>query len=228
MQMLSITGKFKNLEIPLKNSFKNQYVFCQVKLKNWHPFWHVDMPIPKIGLPMACWHIKLNNWHDFGTLASQFDPPSLFLKGEELTLPKNLKKGRDGKIAKGQGGFCRKGGDAVSQGIFSSWGVANVTAMTFNYFQVIVFLFPFHVSLSLCFNSTVLLPVYRVYTSCLHNTVVSSCYRLHTSCLHRTGVTCFSLNMWFQFILEMCHQSGVNERLQTYSLTYGQSIMVCF
>ena len=204
MQKLSITGKFKNLEIPLKSSFKNQYVFCQVKLKNWHPFWHV------------------------GTLASQFDPPSLFFKGGGIDLTKNLKKGRDGKIAKGQGGFCRKGGDAVIQGIFSSWGVANVTAMTFNYIQVIVFLFPFHVSLSPCFNSTVLLPVYRVYTSCLHNTVVSSCYRLHTSCLHRIGVSCFSLNMWFQFILEMCHQSGVNERLQTYSLIYGQSIMVCF
>ena len=32
-------------------------------------------------------------------------------------------------------------GDAVSLGIFSSWGVTNVTTVTFNYIFVIVFLF---------------------------------------------------------------------------------------
>ena len=35
--------------------------------------------------------------------------------------------------------------DAVSLGIFSSWGVANVTAVTFNYILVIVFVFPLNV-----------------------------------------------------------------------------------
>ena len=89
-----------------------------------------------------------------------------------------------------------KEGDAVSLGIFSSWGVANVIAVTFNYILVIVFLFPLNIGVSPCFHCTVLVPVYRVYTSCFHNTVVSFCYRLHTSCLHHAGVTsCFSL--WF-------------------------------
>ena len=97
-----------------------------------------------------------------------------------------------------KGGFCRKGGDAVSLGIFSSWDVSNVTTVTFNYILVIVFLFPLNVGVSPCFHCTVLVPVYRVYTSCFHNAVVSSCYRLHTSCFHHAGVTsCFSLNTWF-------------------------------
>ena len=97
-----------------------------------------------------------------------------------------------------RGGFCGKGGDAVSLGIFSSWGVANVITVTFNYILVIVFLFPLNVGVSLCFHCTVLVPVYRVCTSCFHNTIFSSCYGLHTSCLHHGGVTsCFTLNIWF-------------------------------
>ena len=64
-----------------------------------------------------------------------------------------------GKFLKGRGdpkkgGFCRKAGDAVSLGIFSSWGVANV--LTFNYILVIVFLFPLNVGVSHCFHCTVL------------------------------------------------------------------------
>ena len=81
---------------------------------------------------------------------------------------------------------------------FSSWGVANVTTVTFSYILVIVFLFPLNVVVSSCFHfyCTVFVPVYRAYTSCFYNTVVSSCYRLHTSCFHDAGVTsCFSLNM---------------------------------
>ena len=102
------------------------------------------------------------------------------------------------KLLKCREGFCRKGGNAVSLVIFYSWGVTNVTTVTFNYILVIVFLFPLSVGVSPCFHCTVLVPVYRVYTYCFHNTVVSSCYRLHTSCLHHGGVTsCFSLNMWF-------------------------------
>ena len=89
-----------------------------------------------------------------------------------------------------------KEGDAVSLSIFSSWGVTNVTTITFSYILVIVLLFPLNVGVSPCFDCTVLVPVYRVYTSCFHNTVVSSCYRLHTSCLHHEGVTSFfSLNV---------------------------------
>ena len=93
------------------------------------------------------------------------------------------------KLLKGRGILTR--GDAVSLGIFSSWGVATVTTVTFNYLNL-------NVGVSPSFHCTVLVPVYRMYTSCFHNTVVSSCYRLHTSCLHDAGVTsCFSLNMWF-------------------------------
>ena len=41
------------------------------------------------------------------------------------------------KLLKGRGdpkkgGFCGKGGDTFSMGIFSSWGVVNVTTVTFN------------------------------------------------------------------------------------------------
>ena len=82
--------------------------------------------------------------------------------------------------------------------IFSSWGVANVTTVTFNYILIIVFLFLLNVGVSPCFHCTFLVPVHSVYTSFFHNTVVSSCYRLHASFLHHEGVTpCFSLNMWF-------------------------------
>ena len=107
------------------------------------------------------------------------------------------------KLLKGKGdpkkgGFCRKEGDAVSVVTFSSWGVANVSTVTFNYILVIVFLFPLNVCVSPCFHLSVLVLVYRMYTSCFHNTVVSSCHRLHTFCLDHAGVTlCFSLNMWF-------------------------------
>ena len=53
-------------------------------------------------------------------------------------------------------GFCGKGGgDAVSLGIFSSWGVANVNTVTFNYILVIVFLFPLNAGVSTCFHCTV-------------------------------------------------------------------------
>ena len=48
--------------------------------------------------------------------------------------------------------------------------MANVTAITFNYILVIVFLFPLNVGVSPCFHCTVLVPVYRVYTSYFHNT----------------------------------------------------------
>ena len=86
----------------------------------------------------------------------------------------------------------------VSLGIFSSWGVANVTTVTLNYILIIVLLFALNVGVSPCFHCSVLGPVYRMYTSCFHNTVVSSCYRLHTFCLHHASVnSCFSLNMWF-------------------------------
>ena len=130
------------------------------------------------------------------------------------------------KFLKGRGN--PKKGECCQPGNFSTWGVANVTTVTFNYILVLVLLFPLNVGVSPCFHCTVLVPAFSVYTSCFHNTVVSSCCRLHTSCLHDAGATsCFSLNMWFQFIIEMCHQSGVDERVHTYSLTYGQSI-ICF
>ena len=75
------------------------------------------------------------------------------------------------KLLKGRGDpkkgrFCRKWGDADSLAIFSSWGVANVITVTFNYILVIVFLFPLNVGVSPCFHGTVSVPVYRVYSSC--------------------------------------------------------------
>ena len=48
--------------------------------------------------------------------------------------------------------FCK--GDAVSLGIFSSWGLADL--LTFNYILVILFLFPLNVGVSHCFHCTVL------------------------------------------------------------------------
>ena len=86
-----------------------------------------------------------------------------------------------------------KEGDAVSLGISSSWGVANVTTATFNYILVKLSLFPLNADVSPRFHETVLAPVYRVNTSCIPNTVVSSNYRLHTFCLHPAGVTPFSV-----------------------------------
>ena len=71
--------------------------------------------------------------------------------------------------------------------IFSSWGVANITTVTFNYILIIVFLVPLNVGVSPCFHCAVLVSVYRVYTSCFYNTVFGSCY---------------SLNMWFYYILK--------------------------
>ena len=134
-------------------------------------------------------------------MCPQFEPPPFFKRvgggGEGvggIDLTKNPKKGEGGmqKLLKGRGdpkkgGFCRKGGDTFSMGIFSSWGVVNVTTVTFNQILVIVFLFPLNVGVSPCFHCTMysfssyLQDVYFLYTSCFHNTVVSSCYRLHTS-----------------------------------------------
>ena len=95
-----------------------------------------------------------------------------------------------GKYVSRRGGFCKKGRDAFSLGFLSSWRVANVTTVTFHFILVIVLLFPLNVGVSPCFHCTSLVLVYRV----------------HTSCLHHAGVTsCFGLNIWFQFILEMCH-----------------------
>ena len=73
--------------------------------------------------------------------------------------------------------------DAVSLGISSSWGVANVITVTFNYILLKASLFPLNVDVSPCFHGTVLAPVCRVNTSCIPNAVVSSCYRLHTACI---------------------------------------------
>ena len=70
------------------------------------------------------------------------------------------------KLLKGRGILIRGVGilwesrHAVSLGIFFSWGVANVTTVTFNYILVIVFLFPLNVGVSPCFHGTVSVPVY--------------------------------------------------------------------
>ena len=71
-----------------------------------------------------------------------------------LTLPKIPRKEGMGKFLKGRGGFCRKGGNAVTLGTFSGWGVANVLIL--NYILVIVFLFPSNVGVSHCFHCAVL------------------------------------------------------------------------
>ena len=124
-------------------------------------------------------------------------PPPTFEWGAGKTLPKTPRTGGWKNCWRVEE-FCRKGGNAVSLGIFSSWGVANVTTVTLNYILIIVLLFALNVGVSPCFHRSVLGPVYRMYTSCFHNTVVSSCYRLHTFCLHHASVnSCFSLNMWF-------------------------------
>ena len=108
----------------------------------------------------------------------------------------NLLKGRGNPK---KWGFCRKGGMLLvaSQGIFSGWGVVNVTSVTFNDILVIVFLFLLNLGISPSFHCKILVPVYRVHTSFFHNIVASSCYRLHTSCFYHESVTCFSLHMWF-------------------------------
>ena len=120
----------------------------------------------------------------------------------------NLLKGRgDPK----KGGIIQEREDAVSLGIFSSWGVANVTTVTFNYILVIVFLFPLNVGVSPCFHCT------YSFSFCLQGV-----YFL-------LQVTYFLFASWrchflFQsehvvlIYLEMCHQSGVDERVHTYSL----------
>ena len=51
------------------------------------------------------------------------------------------------------------GEGGVNLGIFSSWGAANVTTVTFSYILVIVFLFPLNVGVSPCFHYTNLVPV---------------------------------------------------------------------
>ena len=58
-----------------------------------------------------------------------------------------------GKLLKGRG-------DAVSLGIFSKLGVANVTIKTSDYILIIVFLFPLNVGISPCFHCIVLVPIY--------------------------------------------------------------------
>ena len=79
--------------------------------------------------------------------------PTPFLK-EGINLTKNPKKVGMEKFLNGRRGFFRKGRNAISLGIFSSWGVANV--LTVNYILVIVFLFPLNVGVSHCFHCTVL------------------------------------------------------------------------
>ena len=91
-------------------------------------------------------------------------------------------------------------GDAFSLGIFSSWGVANLTTVTFSYILVMVFLFPLNIGVSPCFNCTVLVPVYRVYTCCFNNTVVSSCYRLHIKRFPWLYINYFQ-SLWFCCII---------------------------
>ena len=62
-------------------------------------------------------------------------------------------KGRGGdSVGKGRGQGW--GVNAVSLGIFSSLGVANV--LTSNYILVIVFAFPLNVDVSHCFHCTIL------------------------------------------------------------------------
>ena len=113
--------------------------------------------------------------------SSQFKDP-LFIGRFDLT--KNPNKGGIEKLLKGRGnpkeGFCRKEGCCQSV-YFSSWGVANVTTVIFNYILVIVLRFPLIAGVSPCFHCTALVPVYRMYTSYFHNAVVRSCYRPHTS-----------------------------------------------
>ena len=65
-----------------------------------------------------------------------------------------------GKLLKGRGDSVGKGGDAVSLGIFSKLGVANVTIKTSDYILIIVFLFPLNVGISPCFHCIVLVPIY--------------------------------------------------------------------
>ena len=101
-----------------------------------------------------------------------------------------LLMGRETLKRKGKDSIGKEG-DAVSLDISSSWGVTNVTIVTFNYILVKLPLFPLNVDVSPHFHETVLAPVYRVNTSCIPNTVVSSNYRLHTFCLHPAGVTPF-------------------------------------
>ena len=60
------------LELP-KYVWNLQMLSIIEKFKNWKIFWKIGTPFGrgswKIGLPLACWHIKLNNWHTFGTIA---------------------------------------------------------------------------------------------------------------------------------------------------------------
>ena len=91
--------------------------------------------------------------------------PHPFLKkgGWRIDLTKNPKKGGMEKLLKGRGIPIR--GDSVGKwGIFSSWGVANVTnVVTFNYILVTVFLFRINVGVSPYFHCTVLV----LFTGCI-------------------------------------------------------------
>ena len=95
LKFVNVTHNWKIQK--LKTLLKNSRPFCQVKLKNWHTFWHVGTPSWKIGTPLARWHVgtpiwiigtplvrwsvgtfigtlalwflKMRSWHAFGMLA---------------------------------------------------------------------------------------------------------------------------------------------------------------
>ena len=135
--------------------------------------------------------------------------PLPFLKGG-LNLLKIPQKGGIEKLLKGRGDHQKGGilcerGNAVSLDIFSSWGVANVTTVTFNYILVTIFLFPLNVGVSPCFH----------------------CFRLHTSCLHDAGFLVLVWTCGFNLFLK-CVIIQELMRFHTYVLTCGQAIMICF
>ena len=103
-------------------------------------------------------------------------------------------RGGGGGTAEREKGFCRKVGDPVSLGIFSTWGVVNVP--TFNYTLIIVFLFPLLVGVT-PFPLYSFCSCLQVYTYWFHNTVVSSSYRLQIPCLHHAGVSSMSAHIQF-------------------------------
>ena len=80
--------------------------------------------------------------------------------------------------------------DAVSLTIFSSWGGANVTTVTFNYILVIVSLFPLNVGVSPCFHHTVVLIYLKMCQSGVDERVhtKSLTYRQSTLCFYMMGL----------------------------------------
>ena len=105
------------------------------------------------------------------------------------------------EFLKGRGDSIGKG-DAVSLDTFFSWGVANV--LTLNSVLVIVFLFPLNVGVSPCFHCIVLV----MFTVCVLPVSIIQLLVLVTG-----------------YILPVCR---VDERVHTYSLTYGQSVVIHF